>query len=133
MPFYEYQCQNKISSCDNCIEIFEYYQPITAEALACCPVCNNPVERKISMITGFIDKNRQMNQYNDVKYAKYWRDKNGNRHKVTGADGSISSPTVSSKITASPAQIKAKQKIDVSKSKQKRIQDSYKRYLKDKP
>jgi putative FmdB family regulatory protein len=130
MPFYEYQCVDLSSSCQKCQDVFEFYQSITSEAITKCPDCNNDIQRKISIISGFIDKNRQMNQYNDVKYAKYWRDKNGNRHAVTQADGSISSPTVSSRITASPQEIKRKQQIDAAKSKHKRVEDSYKRFLK---
>ena len=62
-----------------------------------------------------------MNNYNDVRHAKYWRDKNGVRHKVTNADGYSNSPTVSRRVTASPEQIEDRKKSDKKKTA-KRLQ-----------
>ena len=49
MPTYEYQCKK-------CHYIFEEFQPITAEPLQHCPVCNGEVFRLISKNGSFILK-----------------------------------------------------------------------------
>ena len=121
MPFYEYQAVDKEKGCENCQECLEVYESITSESLTKCPHCGTEIKRKISCPSAFINSNRAMNQYSDVKHAKYWRDQNGIRHKVTPADGSKTSPTVSKQVTASPEQIKARKKADKDKTK-KRLQ-----------
>lgn len=130
MPFYEYKCSQVDKACDHCKNVFEVMQSITADALTQCPECGNAVDRLISLPLGFIDRNRQANQYNDIKAAKYWRDKNGNRHLVTPQDGSLHSPTVSSRVTASPAEIAAKKRRDQARDKKRRSADSYGRFVK---
>ena len=127
---YEYLCTSLDKSCDHCKTIFEAIQPITAEPLSQCPECGNPITRQVSLCSGFVFKGRQANQYSDIKAAKYWRDNNGNRHKVTAADGSLNSPTVSSRITASPAEIAAKKRRDQAIAKKRRSADSYNRFQK---
>lgn len=97
MPFYEYVAIDKKKSCKQCSEIFEVRQSILDKPIKKCSECGNLIERLISLISGSIYKNRQMNQFSEVKYAKHWIDKDGNKHKVTQADGSVHSPTVSNK------------------------------------
>ncbi len=130
MPFYEYKSSDLDNSCDYCNNVFEVMQSIHADPLKECPQCHQPVDRLISLPAAFIDRNRQANQYNDVKVSKYWRDKNGDRHRVTPADGSANSPTTSSRITASPAEIEAKKRRDAAKSKKQRSDASYSRFRK---
>ena len=91
------------------------------EPLKQCPKCNSTIERKISMIHSCIMRGKEMNQFSDVKAAKYWRDRNGVRHKVTAADGSSHSPTVPKAVTATPEQINARKNADKLKTK-KRLQ-----------
>jgi hypothetical protein len=62
-----------------------------------------------------------MNQYSDVKAARYWRDKNGVRHPVTAADGYVGSGTVDRRQTASPDQIKKRKQRDKKVSKEQRL------------
>ena len=112
MPFYDYQCEH--------CGIVEVRQGINEEPIKYCPNCGRPVEKAISIPSSFINKNKQANQYNDVKGVKYWRDKNGIRHKVTPADGSSNSPTVSSKISASPELVENRIKRD-KKATEKRL------------
>ena len=124
MPIYEYKCEN--------CGIIEIMHSIKDDAWTKCPQCSQDgLKRLISLSAGFIDKNRQSNQYNDIKVAKYWRDKNGDRHRVTAADGSLSSPTVSSKVTASPEEIKAKKKKEEKIKSVQRQRESYQRYVKN--
>jgi len=104
MPTYEYNCPK--------CGIIEVCRSITSEDIKKCPTCKSSVKKKVSLPAGFIDKNRQMNQFSDVKRAKYWRDKDGNRHRVTPADGSLSSPTVSSKRKRSDEQVAALRKSE---------------------
>jgi len=120
MPFYEYEAQDVKNSCNHCEDGFEVRQSIKSKPIKKCPNCKNAVVKKVSLIASFIDSNRQMNQFGDVKHAKYWRDKNGIRHKVTSADGSRTSPTTSSQQTASPEQIKRRKEHD-QKQTQKRL------------
>lgn len=47
MPIYEYQAAGP-DSCDNCVNGFDTMQKLSAEPLKFCPVCHNPVRRKIS-------------------------------------------------------------------------------------
>lgn len=78
MPHYDYKC-------DDC-GIFEVYHSMS-EKLKKCPKCSNVVEKILSSGGGIILKGREVNTYNDVKLAKYWRDKKGRRHKVKSSDG----------------------------------------------
>lgn len=119
MSIYEY-IANSEKSCEYCKDVFEEVQSILSEPLTECPKCGAPIIKLISSIGGIVFANRQMNTYNDVKHAKYWRDKNGIRHKVTAADGSSNSPTVPNRITASPEQIEERTKADKAAT-QKRL------------
>lgn len=110
MPFYEYAARDKNKSCSNCVERFEEMQSIKAEPLLVCPECGNEVQKLVSLIAGYIDKDRQMNQYNICKGVKYWRDQNGVRHKVTASDGHYKSASTGKKVTASPEEIKRRKK-----------------------
>ena len=109
MPFYVYKATEK--GCKHCAESFEIRQSIKDDALTECPECGVVIQRLIT-ISSHIMRGRSMNNYNDCKAAKYWRDQNGIRHRVTAADGSSSSPTVSRKQTATPEQIKARKQKD---------------------
>ena len=117
--FYEYIAKDKNKSCKYCKNVFEVMQSITSEPLTHCPKCGNEVEKQVSLPAGHVTKGRQMNQYEIVKKAKYWRDKNGIKHRVTDADGSRTSPTVSNRVTASPEQIAARKKADDASTKQR--------------
>ena len=117
ISFYDYIAVS--GGCEYCSNQFEARQSIKDEPLTKCPLCEAPVHRLISCPAGCVFRGRQMNQMNDVKYAKYWRDNNGIRHKVTAADGSLNSPTVSSKITASPELAEARKKRDMAKTRKK--------------
>ena len=116
MPFYEYQCKNKENSCNHCVELLELRQSIQDVPMGKCPHCGSEIEKLVSLPGAVIMAGRQMNQYNEVKHAKFWRDKNGVRHKVTAADGSRSSPTVAKKVTVSPETVKARKQIDKEKT-----------------
>jgi putative FmdB family regulatory protein len=130
VPFYEYQAEDPKKSCKHCKDRFDELQSIHAEPLKCCPKCNNPVKKLVSLPAGHIVKGREPNQYNDVIGAKYWRDKNGNRHRVTEADGLPSSPTVSSRKYRSDEEVKAIKKR-AAKDRTKRLSRlSYQNYVK---
>jgi len=129
MPFYEYTAVNLDQSCELCRKVFEEMQPITSDALTSCPMCGSPVKRIVSLIAGAVFKGRQANQYNDIMKAKYWRDKNGVKHRVTPGDGSVSSASVNRK-TLSDEQIKANRQREQAAAKQKRMRDSFGRYVK---
>lgn len=119
MPFYEYKAKFKDKSCKYCKKSFEISQSIKSEPLPCCPKCGNEIEKLVSLPAGHVIKGRQINTYNDVLKAKYWRDKNGIRHRVTPADGHSKSSTVD-KQTASPELIAARKKVDAEKDKIRR-------------
>lgn len=105
-------------------------QTMSAAPLTACPKCGNKVEKTPSRPAAFLDKNRQANQYEAVKGAKFWRDKDGNRHPVTAADGDPKSPTVSAKRKRSDEQVAAIRK-QASKARQKRLsKESYARWVK---
>ncbi len=109
----------------------EIFHRMSEDAYKVCPECGKKgLERLISGGAAFIMKGRQMNQYNDVKLAKYWRDQNGVRHKVGPGDGSSSSPTVPKRQTASPSEIQARIQRDKKLSKRERNDASYRRYVK---
>jgi len=129
MPFYEYKACNPDKSCNHCRNGFEIMHSITQDALDKCSFCGNEIVRLISQISGIIIKGRQANQYNDIKRAKYWRDHNGVRHKVTSGDGHSQSPTVSRKQTKSPEEVAAIKKRASIQRKKQRTEASYQRYV----
>ena len=85
----------------------------------------------VSLFGAVIDKTRQINQYSDVRGAKYWRDKDGVRHKVTAADGHKRSSTVSSKRKFTDAQVvineKARKKQEKRGKLKERVAQAYNR------
>ena len=122
MPTYEYDCQN----CGR-IEIFH---SIMEDAKTVCPECDEEgLVKKISSGGAIIIGGREANQYADILKAKYWRDKNGVRHKVGPGDGHTGSGTVS-KQTATPEEVKARKARDKKASKKYRIEESYRRFVK---
>ena len=127
MPTYEYLGTNP--DCELCNSIFEIVQSIKDKALDTCPQCNLPIEKQVSLISGHVIRGREANQFKEIQQAKYWRDKNGVRHKVTPSDGSSKSATVS-KQTNSPEKIAAIKKRDAAADKKIRFEESYKRYVK---
>ena len=99
---YEYEC----SKCG----VMEIIQGIKDDTLENCPECNGKEFIKlISLCGGIIISNREANQYSDIKRAKYWRDKNGVRHKVGPGDGHTGSGTVT-KRTVSPEVAEARRR-----------------------
>jgi len=86
-----------------------------------CPECNNcGLVKLISVGGGIIIAGREANQYSDIKVAKYWRDKNGVRHRVTSADGYSTSGTVNNQ-TSTSKEVKDRIKKDRKKDQQKRM------------
>lgn len=123
MPFYEYQC-------DKC-GVFDVMRGIKEDNLSVCPQCGgSKIVKLISLPAGIVFKGRSVNQYSDVLKGKYWRDKNGVRHKVGPGDGHTGSATVS-KQTASPEEISQRKKVDAAKDKKQRSNESYNRYVKN--
>lgn len=120
MPFYEYQAIDTDRSCGFCKERFETIQSILSDPLENCPECGGPIKKFFPLIAGVIIKGREANQFNDIHAAKYWRDKNGNRHLVTSADGYSTSSTVD-RQTSTSGEVKAKTKRDRKAERQKRI------------
>ena len=127
MPFYIYQAKEIDFSCEKCYNEMEVYQGILEESLLVCPHCGSPIERQIVLPSSIIVKGREANQYADIRKAKYWRDKNGVRHKVTAADGSSKSSTVS-RQTASPQEVEARKKKARADAKKQRTSRSYNQY-----
>lgn len=122
MPTYDYNCEK-------CGPI-EIFHSIMDDPHTVCPECGTEgLQRMISAGGAFIMKGKQMNQYNDVLQAKYWRDQNGVRHKVGPGDGHSNSPTVPKHQTASPAEVEARIKRDKATSKTRRQNESYGRFL----
>ena len=119
MPFYEYTAVDDNKNCEQCFNVLTVRQLINDSPLLICPYCDSQIKKLISCPAAFINSDRAMNQYNEVKHAKYWRDKNGVRHRVTPSDGSRNSPTTSSHQTASPEQIKAYKKADEKNTKKR--------------
>ena len=128
MPFYEYLGSN--SKCKTCSKVFEVMQPITADALTSCPDCGQPVTKQLSLFGGVVFLHREMSQYNDVLKSKYWRDKNGDLHRVTPSDGDIRASGVGRRQKASPQEVENKKKRDEKIRKYKRREQSYQRFLK---
>lgn len=129
MPFYEYQTANPNKSCKHCVDVFVVMHSIKSKPLTICPECNNPIDKLISQISGVIWKNRQANQYNDIKKAKYWRDKDGNKWKVEQGDGRTNSPTVPAKRKRSDEEVSKVVKKQKQLDKRRRNQDSYNRFV----
>jgi len=121
MPAYDYECPK--------CGIIEIRHSIKDPPKGKCPQCGGDIIRLISGGGGFIIGSKQMNQYNDVKAAKAWRDKDGNLHPVRPSDGRSSSPTAPNKKTRSDEEIKAMKKHDALKRKKQRNQASYQKYV----
>ncbi len=99
----------------------EIFHGIKEDSKTVCPECGaEGLEKMLSAGGGIIIIGREANQYNDIKNARYWRDKNGVRHKVESGDGHSGSSTIK-KQTASPQQIKSQKKKDQAKNKKARI------------
>lgn len=112
VPTYDYLC----TKCGY-LELFHSMN----ESITVCPTCEGTeITKCLSAGSGIIVKNREANQYRDIKAAKYWRDKNGVRHKVTQADGYTGSATVN-KQTATPQQIEQRKKQDQKTEKARRM------------
>lgn len=131
MPFYEYQAVNPNASCEHCKNVFEIQQTMNDDPLLHCPECGSEVVKMISRVGGIILGHRAVNQYNDVLQAKYWRDHNGVRHRVTPSDGHSSCPTVSREQIRTPEEVAAIKKRDQLIAKRKRSEASYRRYAKN--
>ena len=129
MPFYEYIAIDLESSCDHCYNIFEVRQLMSDERLTECPICENKIHRMIGS-GSFIVKGKEMNQYNDVRTAKYWRDSNGIKHKVTPQDGRSNSLTIGNRKKATPEEVQQRKKVADVMNKKKRNSDSYNRFKK---
>lgn len=120
MPTYEYSCQK--------CGVIEIFHSIKIKAKRKCPECGSHIKKLVSCGSAFIMKGKQANQYNDIKMAKAWRDKNGNLHPVRPSDGHSKSPTVPNKITRSPQEISAIKRADARRRKKQRNQESYGRF-----
>jgi len=121
MPIYEYQCEN--------CGVMEISHGMAEEAVTVCPKCNSDgLQRLFSSCVGIIMGGKQMNQYSDVKCAKYWRDSDGNRHRVTASDGDSKSPTVSSKRKRTDEQARQKIRRERKQAKRQRQEAAYRDY-----
>ncbi len=110
---YEYEC----AKCG----VMEITQGIKDDILEKCPECNGTEFIKlISLCGGIIIAGRQANQYAEIKSAKYWRDKNGVRHKVGPGDGHTGSGTVT-KRTVSPEAARARIKRERKQLRQQKL------------
>ena len=116
MPTYEYTCEK--------CGIIEVFHGITEDPKTICPECGSKITKNITAPTAFIFAGRQVNQYSDVKAAKFWRDADGNKHRVTPADGSTNSPTVSRKRKRTDEEVAHIKKLDAKREQQKRIRQS---------
>jgi hypothetical protein len=117
MPIYEYRAKDDTKSCEYCIDVFEEVHPF-GQNIEKCPKCGNIVEKLVSLCNGYSKK--QANQYAEVRNAKYWRDQNGIRHKVTEADGHAKSTTVSKRQTVSKEVAEARRDRDLKASRRRR-------------
>lgn len=87
MPTYNYECQK--------CGVIEIFHGIKEDDRTVCPECEEVgLKKLICGVGGIIIKGKEMNQYPEVKYAKYWKDSHGNRHRVTPADGHSKSVTI---------------------------------------
>ena len=110
---YEYEC----SKCG----VMEIIQGIKDDILEKCPDCSSAEFTKlISLCGGIIIAGREVNQYSDILRAKYWRDKNGVRHKVGPGDGHSGSGTVTEQ-TVSPEGAKARTKRERRQLRMQRL------------
>ncbi len=90
----------------------EIMHSIMEDARTVCPQCDkDSLTKMISAVGGIIVPGREANQFADIQSAKYWRDKNGVRHKVTASDGHSGAPTIK-KQTATPREIHERKKKD---------------------
>ncbi len=128
MPFYEYK--TKEDGCPQCVDVLEVSQSILDDPLRECPHCGKEIVKLLSVPGGIIIGNRAPNQYNDCKGVKYWRDKNGTRHKVTNADGRSRAHTVTKQTKGSEEVTAIKKAASKARTKQ-RSKDSYKRFRTD--
>ncbi len=123
MAFYDYEC--------NHCGIFEVQQGMNEEKFSVCPHCGNrDIIRLIALPAACITGGKQPNQYSDCKGFKHWRDKNGNLHPVTSADGDYKSATSTSRQYRSPEEVAAIKKRDELKRKKQRQAESLKRMRK---
>jgi putative FmdB family regulatory protein len=121
MPHYDYQCEH--------CGIIEIFHGIKEKPRKSCPQCGQEgLTRLISCGGAFIIGSKEMNQYNDCLKAKHWRDKNGNLHRVTAADGSSKSGTTTSRKYRSDDQVNAMKQQDKQRRANQRKQDSYRRF-----
>lgn len=120
MARYDYKCV----SCG----LLEIEHEMKADPHTVCPECGDEGLTKLISLPTIIHKGRQVNQYNDVKGAKFWRDADGNRHRVTSADGGAKSPTVSSKRKRTDQEVAAIKKRDKKRAKKQRTAASYDRF-----
>jgi len=112
IPTYEYNCVN----CGN-IEIFH---GINDDNKTICPQCNHEgLEKLVTSCGAIIIAGREANQYADIKQAKYWRDKNGIKHRVTDADGHTGSATVTKK-TVTDSIVKSRKHRDAKEGRKQR-------------
>lgn len=101
-------------SCDHCHDPFEVLCSFEeSRNITACSCCGAAVEKLCSLCSGYSKK--QPNQYPEVLKAKYWRDQNGVRHRVTAADGHAKSATVSRRKTVSDETVEARRKSDLSR------------------
>lgn len=113
MPTYDYKC-NKCG-------VIEIFHAMSADNKTVCPECSQAgLVKLISAGIGVIIAGREANQFNDIKTVKYWRDKNGVRHRVTDADGYSTSASVTQQ-TVSAAEVRARTKKDRKAEKKKRM------------
>jgi len=120
MPTYDYECER--------CGLIEIVHSIMDDAWEICPNCEGSIIRLISSGGAVIMKNREANQYDDIRQAKFWRDKNGIRHKVTPADGYSKAPTVSEQ-SVSPEEAQSRKRAAREHNKKKRSKDSYRKYV----
>jgi len=122
MPTYDYEC-------DNCGPI-EISHSIMDDAWKICPNCGGKISRLLSTGGAVIMKGREANQYSDIQQAKFWRDKNGVRHRVTPADGHSKAPTVSEQ-SVSPEEAQVRKKVAKKVNKKLKDEASYRSYVKN--
>lgn len=120
MPFYEYRAKELECSCEQCRVILEIEQSIKDKPLTKCPHCDCAMEKLVSLTSGIVIKGRQVNQFQEVQNARYWRDVNGVRHKVTPADGHSGSATVG-RQTDPPEVVAQRIKANKEHDKKKRL------------
>lgn len=113
MPFYDYKCEK--------CGVVEIFHGMMDDNYTICPECNNEGLIKIISSGGaVIIAGREANQYSDIKAAKYWRDKNGVRHRVRASDGYSTSSTVK-RQTVSPEEAKRRRAADHKSNKDERL------------